>query len=73
MGRQPTTDGCPTCQICGGLIHTTPHYWDDNPLLPMHRDIRHCQGNGTLLFSAFLGRNIDYIMGRGEPVLREAV
>jgi hypothetical protein len=68
MGRQQT-DGCPTCQVCGGLIYSKPYLWDGNPLLPMHRDFRQCQGRGDLAFTSFLGRNAAYLNGQGEPVL----
>lgn len=69
MGRQPKTDGCPTCQICGGSIHNKPYYWDDNPSLPMHKNMRQCQGDSNVAFAGFMNRNADYLNGRGEPVL----
>lgn len=68
MGR-PTTDGCPTCQICGGLVHGQPYLWDDNPALPMHKDMTQCQGDGNLAFVGFMNRNVEYINRRGPPVL----
>ncbi|KKN60404.1 hypothetical protein LCGC14_0532380 [marine sediment metagenome] len=61
----------PTCQICGGLIKGKPYYWDDNSLLPMHANMTRCQGNGNVLFVAFMNRNVEYINRRGEPVLLE--
>ncbi len=69
MSRQQT-DGRLMCQICGGLIHHgQPYYWDDNPKLPMHKDMTLCQGNSNIAFALFMNRNADYINGRGEPVL----
>lgn len=66
----PQTDGCPTCQVCGSLIHRRPYYWNDDPRLPMHPDMRQCRGpNPNEAFAGFMNRNVDYINGRGEPVL----
>ena len=68
MGQQPT-DGCPTCQVCGGLIHSTVYYWNDDQRLPMHADMRHCKSTDPQLFANFMNRNVDYINQRAEPVL----
>ena len=61
--------GTPTCQICGGLIQGQPYYWDGNPRLPMHQDMTQCQEPNPQAFCDFMNRNVDYINGRGEPVL----
>jgi len=61
----------PMCQICGGLILGKPYYWGDNPVLPMHKNMTLCQGESTIAFAAFMNRNVDYINGWGEPVLRQ--
>lgn len=71
MGQQPT-DGCPTCQVCGGLIHGKPYYWNDDRRLPLHARGRLCGSTDPQLFADFVNRNIEYINGRAEPVLLEA-
>ncbi len=62
-------DGHPTCQICGGLIHSTVYHWNDDRRLPMHADMRHCQSLDPQLFADFMNRNREYLNERGEPVL----
>ena len=64
-------DGHPTCQICGGLIYSTIYYWDDDRRLPMHNNMQHCKSTNPQLFADFMNRNVEYINGRGEPVLLE--
>ena len=63
------TDGCPTCQICGGPIHGKPYYWDNDHRLPMHQDMTQCRNPSLLQFATFMNRNVDYINGWSEPVL----
>lgn len=60
------------CQICGYEIKGKPYFWDDNPQLPMHRDMTKCGDRDPALFCDFMNRNIDFINRRGEPVLIEA-
>ncbi len=62
-------DGCPTCQICGGPIHSTIYYWNDDQRLPMHANMKQCKSLDPQLFADFMTRNKDFINGRGEPVL----
>ena len=68
MTDQPT-DGCPTCQVCGGLIHGKPYYWNDDRRLPIHANMQRCKSTDPQLFADFMNRNREYINGRGEPVL----
>lgn len=63
------TDEHPTCQICGGVIHSTIYYWNDDRRLPMHGNMRHCKSTDPQLFANFMNRNVEYINRRAEPVL----
>lgn len=57
------------CELCGGLIKGKPYYWDGNPLLPTHPNVTRCESANPQQFADFMNRNVEYINGRGPPVL----
>ena len=64
------------CQICGHPITGRTYHWDDDPRLPMHKEMTGCMKAGSpdvnQAFADFMNRNIEFINRRGEPVLLEA-
>jgi len=62
------------CQACGQEVKGHVYYWKGDSRLPMHADLRQCGPvvnglAGAQAFVEFLNRNVEYINGRGPPVL----
>ena len=53
------------CQVCGKIVKK-PYYWNDNPKIPIHKNLKLC--GDQQLFADFLNRNIEYVNRRGPFV-----